>query len=131
MRLYEDNQLTSETAEDIRDKLSRISLTTRNTASEFINDFLECQKHLNELDEFYTISKTLSFFLDQITDPDYEKTIGYCLEGRLPLEECIERIRAKEMRLTRERHHRKRSALTVKRTGRELDKSQENEIDLK
>ena len=131
MRWYEGDQLTSETAEDIRDKLSRISLNTRNTASEFINDFLEYQKHLDELDESYIISKTVSIFLDQITDSDYEQTIGYCLEGRLPLEECIERIRAKERRLTRERQHRKRSALTVRRTGRELDKSQENEIDLK
>ena len=71
MRWYEGDQLTSETAEDIRDKLSRISLNTRNTASEFINDSLEYQKHLDELDESYTISKTVSSFLDQITDPDY------------------------------------------------------------
>ena len=72
IRWYEGDQLTSETADDIRDKLSRISLNTTNTASEFINDFLEYQKHLDELDESYTISKTVSIFLDQITDPDYE-----------------------------------------------------------
>ena len=47
MRWYEGDQLTSETAEDIRDKLSRISLNTRNTASEFIDDFLKYQKHLD------------------------------------------------------------------------------------
>ena len=71
VRWHEGDQLTSETAEDARDRLSRISLNTKNTASEYINDFLEHQKHLEELDEAYTTSKTISIFLDQITDPDY------------------------------------------------------------
>ena len=41
IRWHEGDQLTSETAEDVRDRLARISLNTKNNASEYINDFLE------------------------------------------------------------------------------------------
>ena len=116
MRWREGDQLTSETAEDVRDRLARISLNTKNTASEYINDFLEHQKHLEELDEAYTTSKTISIFLDQITDPDYVPTVSYCQGDRLPIEECIERIRAKERRLSRERYHKKSSSIKLRRT---------------
>ena len=40
MRWHEGDQLTSETAEDVRDRISRISLSTKNNAREYINDFL-------------------------------------------------------------------------------------------
>ena len=36
---YEGDDLTTETAEDIRSKLDRISLNSRTTASEYINHF--------------------------------------------------------------------------------------------
>ena len=78
IRWHEGDQLTSETAEDVRDRLVRISLNTKNNTSEYINDFLDHQKHLEKLDESHTTSKTVIIFIDQITDPDYNATINYC-----------------------------------------------------
>ena len=43
-------------------------------------------------------------------------TVSYCQEGRLPIEECIERIRAKERRLSRERYHKKSASIKLRRT---------------
>ena len=47
--------------------------------------------------------KVVNIFLTQITDPDYSTTVEHCLENKLDINECIERIRAKERRLDRER----------------------------
>jgi len=116
---YEGDELTSETAEDIRSKLDRITLSTRTTASEYINSFQQYNKQLIDLKEEYTQSKTVNMFLTQITDPDYESTKELCIENRLPIKECIERIRSKERRITRDKGSRNRPEITSRRDRHE------------
>ena len=81
--------------------MDKLSLTTGNTVSQYINQFLQHKKHLEELKEEYNISKTVNIFLTQITDPDYEMTVEHCLENNLDKNPCIERIQAKESRIDR------------------------------
>ena len=44
VRWYEGDELTTETAEDIREKLAKVTLSTRTHASQYINDFLQHTK---------------------------------------------------------------------------------------
>ena len=74
---YESDELTSETAEDVRAKLDKTFLNTRTSASQYVKDFLQYTKQLENLDESYTESKTIQIFLDQITDPDYQATKSF------------------------------------------------------
>ena len=113
---YEGDQLTTETAEDVRAKLDRTKLSTKNTASDYINSFLQYTKQLEELEESYTPSKTVNIFLTQIHDPDYAGTVEMCVENRLQLNECIERIRSKERRLRRDKRSTRTGDLIVRRT---------------
>ena len=115
VKWFEGDELTTETAEDIRSKLDKLSLTTKNTASKYINQFLQYTKHLDELNESYTQSKTVNIFLTQITDPDYFSTVEHCMENKLDINECIERIRAKERRLDRQRTGRIKSPMVIRR----------------
>jgi hypothetical protein len=132
VKWYEGDELTTETAEDVRAKIDKISLSTRTTASEYINDFLQFTKHLEELGESYTVSKTINIFLTQITDPDYASTVELCIENKLNIEECIERIRAKERRLGREQSSKRKGIISVRRGQIESknDTDQNHEIDL-
>ena len=59
---YEGDELTTETAEDVRSKLDKLILTTSNTASAYINEFQLYNKQLLELNEAYTSSKTVDIF---------------------------------------------------------------------
>ena len=62
-------------------------------------------------------------FLSQITDPDYESTREICIENKYKIDECIERIRAKERRISRARSRGKTKVLNVRR----FDSTQDNE----
>ena len=112
---YEGDELTTETAEDVRSKLDKLTLSTRTTGSEYINNFQLYTKQLEDLGESYTTSKTVSIFLDQISDPDYTSTKELCIENQHTLEECIARIRAKERRLDREKLRHRRRTISVRR----------------
>ena len=112
---YEGDQLTTETAKDVRAKLDRTKLSTKNTASDYIDDFLQYTKQLEELEESYTSSKTVNIFLTQIHDPDYAVTAEMCVENRIQLNDCIERIRSKERRLRREKRSTRTGDLIVRR----------------
>ena len=101
VKWYEGDDLTSETAEDIRSKIDKLSLSPSTSASNYINNFLQYIKLLEGLGESYTQSKTVSIFLNQISDPDYAATKENCIEDKLDLEHCIERIRSKERRVGR------------------------------
>ena len=101
IKWYEGDELTTETAEDIRSKIDKTLLTSSTSASEYINNFLQYTKLLDNLGESYTTSKTISMFLDQIKDPDYGSTKESCIEDKLTLDQCIERVRSKERRLGR------------------------------
>ena len=107
--------MTTETAEDVRSKLDKLTLSTRITGSEYINNFQLYTKQLEDLGESYTTSKTVSIFLDQISDPDYTSTKELCIENQHTLEECIARIRAKERRLDREKLRHRRRTISVRR----------------
>ena len=126
---YEGDELTNETAEDVRAKLDKIFLNTKNSASEYINYFQMYTKQLDELGEAYTSSKTVSIFLDQIDDPDYESTKELCIESRLNLQQCIERIRSKERRIGRFRSREKKKVVNIRRM-RENVTPQDNTIDI-
>ena len=115
VRWYEGDELTTETAEDIRDKLAKISLSTKNHASQYINEFLQYRKHLDDLGESYTVSKTVIIFLKQITDPDYQSTVEACHMNKYDIGTYIEQIRSKERRLSRDRGTSRRSAMVVRR----------------
>jgi len=114
---YEGDELTTETAEDVRSKLDKLALSTRTTASEYINNFQMYTKQLKDLGESYTTSKTVSIFLDQISDPDYTSTKELCIENQHTLEECIARTRAKERRLDREKLRHNRRTISVRRSS--------------
>ena len=117
VRWFEGDELTTETAEDVRSKIDKLTLSTKNTASQYINQFLQHKKHLEELNEEYTPSKTINIFLTQITDPDYATTVEHCLENKLTIVQCIERIRSKERRLDRVRSSRRRIPVIIRRQG--------------
>ena len=118
---YEGDELTNETAEDVRAKLDKIMLNTKTSASEYINYFQLYTKQLTDLGESYTESKTVQIFLSQITDPDYETTREFCVENRFKITDCIERIRAKERRFTRDRMITRTRSLNVRRTDMQSD----------
>ena len=115
VKWFEGDELTTETAEDVRSKLDKLRLTTKITASKYINQFLQYRKHLEELSEEYTPSKTVNIFLMQIMDPDFESTVEHCLENKLDINECIERIRAKERRLDRQRGTKSKVPIVLRR----------------
>ena len=117
---YEGDELTTETAEDVRDKLDKIILSTRQTASNYINDFLGYTKQLEELDESYTASKTTNIFLSQITDPDYSATVESCIESKMYVNDCIERIQGKEGRLGRSKEFIRRPPIHIRRTPQSI-----------
>ena len=95
--------------------MDKLSLTTKNTASQYINQFLQHKKHLEELKEEYTPSKTVNIFLTQITDPDYEMTVEHCLENRFDIKTCIERMRAQERRIDRIRGAKRNNTVVIRR----------------
>ena len=64
----------------MRSKLDKLTLSTRITVSECINNFQLYTKQLEELGESYTTSKTVSIFFDQISDPHYTSTKELCIE---------------------------------------------------
>ena len=113
---YEGDELTTETAEDVRSRLEKIKLDTKTTASEYINDFQLYTKQLEELGESYTPSKTVHIFLSQISDPDYETTRELCIENKYKITECIERVRSKERRLVRDRDVSRKKSISIRRT---------------
>jgi len=130
VRWFEGDKLTTETAEDIRSKMDRLNLSTKNTASEYINQFLQHNKHLEELNEGYTRSKTVNIFLSQIMDPYYGTTVEHCLENRLDIHTCIEKIRAKERRITRLRATKRKIPIIIRRQPTEEEKNDHQVIKL-
>ena len=117
VKWYEGDELTTETAEDVREKLSKISLSSKTYASQYINEFLQYTKYLDDLGESYTESKTVSIFLQQINDPDYLSTVEACHMNKYDIHACIEQVRSKERRLARERSGSRKGQVTIRRNG--------------
>ena len=112
---YEGDKQTNSTAEDIRAKLDRNFLSTKKSASQFINEFKTYNQQLKDLGEAYTKSKIVSIFLEKITDPDYENVVELCLAQDSSIEECIQQIQAKERRLDRNDTKFRRKPLSLRR----------------
>ena len=125
---YEGDELTTETAEDVRERLAKISLSSRTYASQYINEFLQHTKHLDDLDEAYTASKTVSIFLKQIVDPDYKSTVEACHMNKYDIHTCIEQVRAKERRLGRERGIARRNNITLRRQESRNDREEKDSL---
>ena len=121
VKWYEGDELTTDTAEDVRAKLDKTFLNTRTSASQYVNDFMQYAKQLDDLNESYTESKTIQIFLDQITDPDYNSTKSFCIENKKKLIECIERVRSCERRLTRENASGGKKVLRMRRVSKQDD----------
>ena len=128
VKWYEGDELTTETAEDVREKLEKVTLSTKSHASQYINEFLQHTKQLKELDESYTVSKTVSIFLNQITDPDYKDTVEACHINKYDISGCIEQFRAKERRLGRERGARRRAPMVLRRGEIIREASEDEEL---
>lgn len=116
---YEGEKQVNSTAEDIRAKLERNFLTTKNPGTEYINKFQMYSKQLDDLGEAYTASKSVSLFLEKITDPDYENVVELCMAQELDLEKCIYQIRSKERRLDRDRSNSRKKGIIVRRNEQE------------
>ena len=114
---YKGDELTTETTEDVRSKLDKLGLSIRITGSEYINNFQLYTKQLDSLGKSYTTSKTVSIFLDQISDLDYTSTKELCIENQHNLDECIARIRAKERQLDREKLRHRIRSISVRRAA--------------
>jgi len=123
--------MTTYTADQVSSKLEKVELSTRTTAREYINEFQQYVRLLEQLNESFTESYTVSMFLRQITDPDYEITKTLCIEEKLHIGMCIDRIRARERRLPRERNTKKKSYLNIRRDQVEPTVgTNSNEIDI-
>lgn len=112
---YEGNKQTNTTA-DIRVKLDNNFLSTKISASQFINKFKTDNQQLKGLGEAYTTSKVVSIFLEKITDPDYEHVVELCLAQNSTIKECIQQVRSKERRLDRNSSKPRRKPLSIRRT---------------
>ena len=130
VKWYEDDELTTKTAEDVREKLAKISLSSKTYASQYINEFLQHTKHLGDLDEAYTVSKTVSIFLKQIIDPDYRSTVEACHMNKYDILTCIEQVRAQERRLARERGTTRRNHITWRRQESRNDREDNRAVEL-
>lgn len=113
---YEGDKQKNATAEDIRVKLDNNFLSTKKSASQFINEFKTYNQQLRDLGEAYTTSKVVSIFLEKITDPDYEHVVELCLAQNSTIEECIQQVRSKERRLDRNNSRARRKPLSLRRT---------------
>ena len=120
---YEGDKQINSTAEDIRAKLDRNFLSTKKSASQFINEFKTYNQQLKDLGEEYTKSKIVSIFLEKITDPDYENVVELCLAQDSSVEECIQQVRAKERRLDRNNAKFRRQPLSLRRNTTEYEPS--------
>ena len=126
IKWYEGDDLTTETAEDIRLKIYRTFLLSTSTTSNYINSFLQHNKLLEDLGEAYAPSKMISIFLDQITNPEYASTKENCLEDKLTLEQCTKWIRSKERRLGQLKMM-SRKGLKIRRDKiKEMDRTKRN-----
>jgi len=112
---YEGDNLTSDTAEDVRSKLEKISLSTRYPASNYINDLQQYNKLLVQLGEEFSRSYTTTIFLRQITDPEFQLTVQLDIENKLPLKDCIDRVRSRERILSRDKTTSKNAYVNLRR----------------
>ena len=76
-------------ANQIRNELDTLKLTTRTTADQCIQDFLELKTDLIFLDEGHALSTHVTKFLDNISDPDYVEDARALERSSSSLVDCV------------------------------------------
>ena len=100
---YEGSAEKDNNANQIRCKIDTLKLTTRTTADQHIQDFLELKADLDSLNEGYTPSTYVTKFLDNITDPDYAEDARALERNNSSLFECMKSIRRIQRKLCLDR----------------------------
>ena len=100
---YDGSANKDNNANQIRYKLDSLKLTTRTTADQYIQDFLELRADLDSLNEGYTPSTYVTKFLDNITDQDYAEDARALQRSNPSLFECMKSIRRIQHKLCLDR----------------------------
>ena len=106
---YEGSAEKDNNANQIRCKIYTLKLTTRTTADQHIQDFLELKADLDSLNEGYTPSTYVTKFLDNITDPDYAEDARALERNNSSLNECMKSIRRIQRKLCLDRERNRTS----------------------
>ena len=113
---FDGETVQSETATNIRSKLENLQLHTGVTGSEYVNKFLAWHRDLEKIKgEGMSASHAISVFLRNITDPDYQTTVTFCLNSDCSLEKCINAIRKQERDIQQKKLARHRLKATLRR----------------
>jgi hypothetical protein len=113
---FDGETVQSETATNLRSKLENLQLNTGVTGSEYVNKFLAWHRDLEKIKgEGMSASHAVSVFLRNITDPDYQTTVTFCLNSDCSLEKCINAIRKQERDIQQKKLARHRLKATLRR----------------
>ena len=113
---FDGETVQSETATNLRSKLENLQLHTGVTGSEYVNKFLAWHRDLEKIKgEGMSASHAVSVFLRNITDPDYQTTVTFCLNSDCSLEKCINAIRKQERDIQQKKLARHRLKATLRR----------------
>jgi hypothetical protein len=113
---FDGETVQSESATNLRSKLENLQLHTGVTGSEYVNKFLAWHRDLEKIKgEGMSASHAVSVFLRNITDPDYQTTVTFCLNSDCSLEKCINAIRKQERDIQQKKLARHRLKATLRR----------------
>ena len=121
MEWYDGDIVRAETADELRSKLTSLTLHPGTSASNYINKFLIWFRDLNKIPgEEYSNSHGISLFLRNIHDPDYTTTTGILkTSNEMDLMKCVTAIRKRERELLRSRSEKRKLHQHIKRLRNE------------
>ena len=125
---YDGDEVRTEAAENARSKLEALTLGDGGSASDYVNKFLNYYRYLEKIPgESYSKSHAIQRFLAGIKDKNFQATVSFCRNDRLPLDECVSRVRANERELSRKRREERRIRGVVRKLDNEyLDEENES-----
>ncbi len=107
---YGSDSCTRQVMMHYRNMLDALTLDQDTSATSYINTFKRCHQKLEKQGEGYTSKTKQEMFLKKIVDDNYHMIReNLQADSNLSLEECIQRIRAKEQNLDLERSMSKKS----------------------
>ncbi len=126
---YGSDACTRQITTHYRNKLDELELDENTSATAYINAFKRCHQKLEKQGEGYTRKTKREMFLKKIVDDDYH-VIKENLEAdqSISLDDCFQRIRAKEQNLDSARTTSKKSR-RFKPEKRERDDENERDVD--
>jgi hypothetical protein len=125
---YDGETVKSETATNLRNKLENLQLNSGTSGSEYVNKFLAWHRDLEKIkDEGMSASHAVSVFLRNITDPDYQTTVIFCLNSNATLDNCINAIRKQEREIQQKKLARHRLKATLRRMKGKNEHSDDDE----